>query len=43
MVLIFQVAPKQEDMDSSNAFGYFDASAEGMEETEDSGDSSLNT
>lgn len=39
--LVFQVAPKQEVMDSSDAFGDFDASVEGMEETEASSDSSV--
>lgn len=41
VVMIFQVAPKQEVMESSNDYGYLDASAEVMEETEDSLDSSL--
>lgn len=39
--MIFQVALKQEVMDSSNDCTYLNASAEVMEETEDSLDSSL--
>lgn len=42
VVMIFQVAPKEEDMDSSNAVGYFSVLEE-MEETESSSDLSLSS